>query len=83
MKKAILGMIPILILVLIAPLIYNGVIQLNRPSADAFPVRGVDVFHYQGNIDWNQLQAQGVLFAYIKATEAFYYECFSRHDRRI
>jgi len=74
MEKAISGMIPVLLLVLIAALIYNGVIQLNRPSADAFPVRGVDVSHYQGNVDWNQIQAQGVMFAYIKATEGSSYQ---------
>lgn len=74
MKKAIFGIIPILILAVIIILIYNGVIQLNRPSAEIFPVRGVDVSHYQGNVNWNQLQAQGVMFAYIKATEGSSYQ---------
>ena len=74
MKKAIFGTISILFLVVIAILIYNGVIQLNRPSEDVFPVRGVDVSHYQGNVDWNQLQTQGVMFAYIKATEGSSYQ---------
>ena len=74
MKKAIFGIIPILLLVIIAILIYTGVIQLNRPSAEIFPVRGVDVSHHQGNVDWNQLQAQGVMFAYIKATEGSSYQ---------
>ncbi len=34
-----------------------------------FPVMGVDVSHYQGDIDWNALEQQDVRFAFIKATE--------------
>lgn len=34
-----------------------------------YPVFGVDVSHYQGDINWNELEAQGVKFAFIKATE--------------
>lgn len=34
-----------------------------------YPVRGVDVSHYQGNIDWELFEEQGVSFAFIKATE--------------
>ncbi|MBR0462927.1 MAG: glycoside hydrolase family 25 [Clostridia bacterium] len=74
MKKWMLGILPILILAVIAALIFNGIIQLNRPSKDAFPVRGVDVSHYQGSIDWNLLQDQGIMFAYIKATEGSSYQ---------
>ena len=73
MKKWKYGMIPILLLAAVAILIYTGTIQLNRPPEDVFPVRGVDVSHYQGNIDWNQLQEQGIMFAYIKATEGSSY----------
>ena len=69
MKRWKYGFIPILGLAVIAALIYAGIIQLNRPSEEAYPVRGVDVSHYQGNIDWNKLEAQGVMFAFIKATE--------------
>ena len=39
------------------------------PSRSAYPVQGIDVSHHQGEIDWSQLPAQGVDFAYIKATE--------------
>src|SRR6266404_2901336 len=31
--------------------------------------QGVDVSHFQGTIDWNAMAANGVSFAYIKATE--------------
>ncbi len=52
-----------------ALLVYRGVILLNNPSRSQFPVRGVDVSSYQGDIDWQVLAGQGIDFAYIKATE--------------
>lgn len=39
------------------------------PDKRTYPVRGVDISYYQGNIDWNALTAQGIDFAFIKATE--------------
>lgn len=76
MKKRymIFGGILVLIIIVLSTLIFTGAIQLNRPSEETFPVRGVDVSHYQGNIDWNELQAQGIRFAYIKATEGSSHE---------
>lgn len=50
-------------------LLWNGVLQLNNPSKTKYPVRGVDVSHYQGNIDWETLASQNISFAFIKATE--------------
>lgn len=73
MKKWKYSVIPILVLAVISGLIYTGVIQLNRPSTETYPVRGVDVSHYQGSINWNKLQAQGIMFAFIKATEGSSY----------
>ncbi len=46
-----------------------GYIRPNRPDEARYPVRGVDVSAWQGQIDWQQLQEQGVDFAFIKATE--------------
>jgi len=40
-----------------------------RPSERSWPVQGIDVSHHQGAIDWAALPAQGVDFAFIKATE--------------
>lgn len=40
----------------------------NRGSDDV-GVRGIDVSHHQGHIDWPKVRAQGTAFAYIKATE--------------
>jgi lysozyme len=53
----------------IAILFYNGVILFNNPSLKEYPVRGVDVSSYQGEIDWDVLARQGIQFAFIKATE--------------
>lgn len=38
-------------------------------NREKYPVMGVDVSHYQGVIDWEKLEEQGVSFAFIKATE--------------
>ncbi|WEJ99790.1 MAG: GH25 family lysozyme [Candidatus Sphingomonas phytovorans] len=48
-----------------------------RPSTLDYPRQGIDVSHHQGAIDWPVLPAQGVDFAYIKATEGG-----DRRDRR-
>ena len=55
--------------VLLACLLYFGVIHINNPEIKGLTVRGVDVSSYQGNIDWPVLASQEVDFAYIKATE--------------
>ncbi len=39
------------------------------PDSAVYPVRGVDISYYQGNIDWDVLCAQDISFAFIKATE--------------
>jgi lysozyme len=38
-------------------------------AAHTMPIQGIDVSYWQGDIDWNQVRAAGVRFAYIKATE--------------
>lgn len=60
-----------------AELFFHGVIRIN-PSKEEYPVRGVDVSSYQGEIDWNTLANQGIEFAFIKATEGsgFTDRCF-------
>lgn len=66
-------LIPIIALilagVLLASLFWFGVLKFNYPSTKAYPVRGVDVSVYQGDVDWQVLAAQNVDFAFIKATE--------------
>lgn len=41
--------------------------------ASGYVVKGVDVSHHQGEIDWQALRAGGVRFAYIKATEGTHF----------
>ena len=55
-----------------ALLVYHGVILLNNPSKTEYPVRGVDVSSYQGEIDW------GVLTGYTSALKAPV-RCFGNH----
>lgn len=47
----------------------GGWIQLNHPDAARYPVRGIDVSHHQGEVDWAKVAASGVAFAYLKASE--------------
>jgi lysozyme len=39
------------------------------PDPAHFPIRGIDVSHHQGPIDWPQVKSSGQSFAFIKATE--------------
>lgn len=50
-------------------LVAYGIVWPNRLLAAGHDVRGVDVSHYQGEIDWDVLAAQDLDFAWIKATE--------------
>ena len=50
-------------------LLYCGVLHINNPSKSYYPVNGVDVSAYQGDIDWQLLSGQDISYAYIKATE--------------
>jgi lysozyme len=40
-----------------------------QPDRHRYPVRGIDVSHYQGTIDWPTVARHDVTFAYVKATE--------------
>jgi lysozyme len=41
----------------------------NYPKPTDYPIHGIDVSKYQGEIDWNAVANSGVKFAWIKATE--------------
>lgn len=41
---------------------------MNPTSSPTF-VRGIDVSHYQGFVDWDKVKASGIQFAFLKATE--------------
>jgi len=38
-------------------------------AAHDYPVHGIDVSKYQGDVDWNAVAGSGVKFVWIKATE--------------
>lgn len=40
-----------------------------HPQPGDFPIHGIDVSKYQGEIDWQAARAGGVRFAWLKATE--------------
>jgi lysozyme len=62
---------PLLILLLLSAAAAVTWLAAGRwtPSRSQFPLQGIDVSHHQGQIAWAALPAQGVGFAYIKATE--------------
>jgi lysozyme len=43
------------------------------PTPQDFPIHGIDVSKFQGSIDWPEVRASGVKFAWIKATEGANY----------
>lgn len=56
-------------IILLGILIYQRKMVINRPSEEEYPIRGVDVSYYQGEIDWQVLAGENITFAFIKATE--------------
>lgn len=61
--------ITIILIGIVGVLFYNGILLFNNPSKERYPIRGVDVSAYQGDIEWEVLAKQGIEFAFIKATE--------------
>lgn len=61
--------IAMLVICLMVVLVWNGRLVPNCLFAAGYPVRGVDVSSYQGEIDWKTLSAQDISFVFIKATE--------------
>lgn len=69
-KKISPAILIIPVLIASAFLLYHwGILQFNHPDAGTYPVQGVDVSTYQGNIDWPVLADNDLTFAFIKATE--------------
>ena len=54
-------------------LILGGVYLPNAAKAEKYEVKGVDVSHYQGDINWEVLSGEGIDFAFIKAPEGSSY----------
>lgn len=70
-KKLWIGIVCFLLfdMILFGILVYQKKITINHPSETEFPIRGVDVSYYQGQIDWKILAQENIDFAFIKATE--------------
>ena len=67
MKRVILAVaLPVILTLAFGLLLLTGRVALNHPAQ---PVHGVDVSHYQGEIDWPLLAEQDIRFAFVKATE--------------
>lgn len=67
-KKRMASVFLILFFILTFLFIHKN-IRPNLLLADRYEVRGVDVSHYQGDIDWEKMSDENIDFAYIKATE--------------
>ncbi|MCX5789579.1 MAG: GH25 family lysozyme [Elusimicrobia bacterium] len=53
----------------LAYLLQSGFVRLQYPDSARYPVRGIDVSHHQGAIDWSAVGREGMVFAYMKASE--------------
>jgi lysozyme len=69
--RASLAIIPLTAaaLVIVGLLCWLGLWIPNYPSEVTYPVRGIDVSHRQGDVDWGAVVASKIRFAYIKATK--------------
>lgn len=65
-RKAILLL---LILVGLVSILWFGFFRTKSPSMSKYPIRGIDISHYQTIIDWDKLSKEKISFIYIKATE--------------
>lgn len=59
----------VLLLLIPALLVLHKTIRPNLLAAKKYDVCGIDVSHYQGAIDWEEMELLDIDFAYIKATE--------------
>ncbi|MCH5211011.1 MAG: glycoside hydrolase family 25 [Oscillospiraceae bacterium] len=82
-RKKWLSVFSLIIIVVVTPLIllFCGIIHINNPDSEKYPIVGVDVSSYQGTIDWKTLASQNIRFAFIKATEgsSFVDSCFEKN----
>jgi lysozyme len=53
----------------LAYLLQSGWLRLQYPDSARYPVRGLDVSHHQGAVDWSAVSRQNLAFAYVKASE--------------
>lgn len=69
-RKVIIALLIFIIVgLLMGYLEYNGYIWHTSVFTSKFTVRGIDVSHWQGDIDWEEVKGGNYKFAFIKATE--------------
>ncbi|ENW88025.1 MULTISPECIES: glycoside hydrolase family 25 protein [Acinetobacter] len=56
-------------MVLMAALLYWGVLHTRPATAQDYPIQGFDVSHHQQQIDWHRISPEKYRFVYLKATE--------------
>lgn len=44
-------------------------VDFGRRNPDLYPVHGIDISKWQGDVDWNEVRRAGISFAFLKATE--------------
>lgn len=47
----------------------NKPVDFGKHHPDQYPVHGIDISKWQGEIDWNEVRKAGIAFAFMKATE--------------
>ncbi|KAJ7789395.1 glycoside hydrolase family 25 protein [Mycena olivaceomarginata] len=62
-------LLPILLFSSAGPLLCNGAALVFRDLAERAQPKGIDVSHFLATVDWAKVEASGVSFVYIKATE--------------
>ncbi|MDE7246442.1 MAG: glycoside hydrolase family 25 [Lachnospiraceae bacterium] len=72
-KKKMIAFVLLLLFLILSFLIISKKIRLNLLFTNKYEIRGVDVSHYQGDIDWDKMADEKIDFAYIKATEGSSY----------
>lgn len=69
-RRVLIGSAVVVCLALVATaLVYTGVVMPTRLFAAKYDVRGIDVSHHNGTVDWPRVAEQDIDFAWIKATE--------------
>lgn len=59
-----------MLLVALALFLYlKGAYRFSYPDPVTYPVRGIDISHHQGAIDWARLAREDIRFVYLKASE--------------
>ncbi|OTG86297.1 GH25 family lysozyme [Acinetobacter sp. ANC 3813] len=65
-RRPALGVVGVLAAVLLA---YALIMPHRFASAEEYPVKGFDISHHQGDVQWTKISPQNYQFVYLKATE--------------